>query len=163
MNAQQSRTVANKAPAMHEQYVCFRLGGEEYGAEIMRVQEIKGWDSVTRVPSTASYVLGVINLRGAIVPVIDLRLRFGLDRAEFDSTTVIMVMRIAADRGERIVGMVVDAVNEVYDISTGSIQSPPELLGAVDRRFIKGLADLSGKLVILLDIEGLLQSSFVVS
>ncbi len=148
--------------ATHAQYVSFMLGAEEYGADIMRVQEIKGWDSVTRVPSTAEYVLGVVNLRGAIVPVIDLRVRFGLDRAPFDATTVIMVMRIATGRGERIVGMVVDAVTEVYDIALGSIQPPPELLGAVDNTFIKGIADLNGKMVILLDIEKLVQASFAV-
>jgi purine-binding chemotaxis protein CheW len=146
--------------ATHEQYVSFMLGSEEFGAEIMRVQEIKGWDTVTRVPSTADYVLGVINLRGAIVPVIDLRVRLGLAEAPFGATTVILVMNVAATRGARIVGLVVDAVTEVYDIPATDVQPPPALGGSIDRFFIKGIAALNGKLVILLDVEKLVNSSF---
>jgi len=146
--------------AKHEQYVSFMLGGEEYGADITRVQEIKGWDTVTRVPYTPSYVLGVVNLRGAIVPVIDLRVRFGLDHVPFEPTTVIVVIRVAAERGERTVGVVVDAVNEVHDIPTAKIQSSPDLLGGlIDRVFIKGIATLDERMVILLDIEKLVNSS----
>jgi purine-binding chemotaxis protein CheW len=148
-------------PPSDEQYVSFMLGGEEYGVEISRVQEIKGWDPVTRVPSTADYVLGVLNLRGAIVPVIDLRMRFGMERVPFDATTVIVVMHVAAERGERIAGMVVDSVNEVYQIAADSIQPPPELMGAVDSVFIKGIADVNGRLVILLDAAKLVASSLV--
>jgi purine-binding chemotaxis protein CheW len=146
--------------AKHEQYVSFMLGGEEYAADITRVQEIKGWDTVTRVPYTPNYVLGVVNLRGAIVPVIDLRMRFGLDHVPFDPTTVIVVIRVAAARGERTVGVVVDAVNEVHDIPTAKIQPSPDLLsGLIDQVFIKGIATLDGRMVILLDIEKLVNSS----
>lgn len=162
MNAAQTKMTPKAAQLRsYEQYVSFMLGGEEYGAEITRVQEIKGWDTVTRVPSTASYVLGVVNLRGAIVPVIDLRMRFGLERVAFDSTTVIIVMRVAAERGERIVGMVVDSVSEVHRIAADSIQPPPAFMGAIDQVLIKGIADVDSKLVILLDIEKLVASSFV--
>jgi len=146
--------------AEHEQYVSFMLGGEEYGADITRVQEIKGWDTVTRVPYTPHYVLGVVNLRGAIVPVIDLRMRFGLDHVPFEPTTVIVVICVAADSGASTVGVVVDAVNEVHDIPTAKIQASPDLLGgSIDQVFIKGIATLDGRMVILLDIEKLVNSS----
>jgi len=150
--------------AEHEQYVSFMLGGEEYGADITRVQEIKGWDTVTRVPYTPNYILGVVNLRGAIVPVIDLRMRFGLDHVPFEPTTVIVVIRVAAERGERTVGVVVDAVNEVHDIPTANIQPSPDLLGGlIDQVFIKGIATQGGRMVILLDIEKLVNSSIGVA
>jgi purine-binding chemotaxis protein CheW len=150
---------AKDSAARAGQYLTFMLGGEEYGTDILRVQEIKGWDTVTRVPHSPSYVLGVINLRGAIVPVIDLRLRFGLERAPFDATTVIVVVHVAGERGERVVGMVVDAVSEVYDVASENMHPPPEMLGTVENIFVKGLANLDGKLVILLDIERLVISS----
>jgi purine-binding chemotaxis protein CheW len=149
---------ANRGVAT-EQYLSFLLGGQEYGADIRRVQEIKGWDSVTRVPYSPKYVLGVINLRGAIVPVIDLRIRFNLERVPYDSTTVIVVVHVPSERGERTVGIVVDAVADVYNVATENIRVPPDVLGAVERAFVKGLADQDGKLLILLDIELLATSS----
>jgi len=142
-----------------QQYLSFLLGGQEYGADILRVQEIKGWDSVTRVPYSPKYVLGVINLRGAIVPVIDLRIRFNLERVPYDSTTVIVVVHVPGDRGERTVGIVVDAVADVYNVAAENIKAPPDVLGAIERVFVKGLADQDGKLLILLDIELLVTSS----
>jgi purine-binding chemotaxis protein CheW len=144
-----------------QQYLSFILGGEEYATDILRVQEIKGWDTVTRVPYSANYVLGVINLRGAIVPVIDLRVRFGLEHAAFDSATVIIVVHVAGERGERIVGVVVDAVSDVYNFASENIKPPPDALGPVDNMFVIGLANLDGKLVILLDIERLVVTSVI--
>jgi purine-binding chemotaxis protein CheW len=95
MNTAKAATGADKsAAATSEQYLTFMLAGEEYGVDILRVQEIKGWDKVTRIPHTAGYVLGVINLRGAIVPIIDLRRRFGLETIDFGATTVIIVVRV---------------------------------------------------------------------
>ena len=143
------------------QYLSFFLGGEEYATDILRVQEIKGWDTVTRVPYSPSYILGVINLRGAIVPVIDLRVRFSLDTAGFDSATVIIVVHVAGPRGERVVGIVVDAVSDVYSISADSIQPPPDVMGSIDHMFVTGLARLDDKLVIILDIERLVTSSIL--
>lgn len=142
-----------------EQYVSFVLGGSEYAADIIQVQEIKGWDTVTRVPYSPDHVLGVINLRGAIVPVIDLRKLFGMERAPFDSTTAIVVVRVAALRGDRTVGVVVDAVNEVHDIDADLIKPAPRLPGSIDPALIKGIADIAGRLVILLDMEKLVNSS----
>jgi purine-binding chemotaxis protein CheW len=142
-----------------EQYLSFMLGGEEYGADIQRVQEIKGWDTCTRVPYSPKYLLGVINLRGSIVPVIDLRIRFGLQQVPHDATTVIIVVQVPGERGERTVGMVVDAVSDVYDVVSANILPPPDALGAVEKVFVRGLANQDGKLLILLDIESLVMSS----
>jgi purine-binding chemotaxis protein CheW len=150
------------APKVDEpqRYVSFTVGGEEYGADIKRVQEIKVWDTVTRVPHTPKYLLGVLNLRGAIVPVLDLRVRFGLDRAPFESTTVIVVLRVPCERGERTVGVVVDAVNEVHDIAADQIQPPPPLAGSsVDQAFIKGIATLNDRMIIVLNIESLISAA----
>jgi purine-binding chemotaxis protein CheW len=142
-----------------QQYLSFFLGGQEYATDILRVQEIKGWDTVTRVPYSPNYILGVINLRGAIVPVVDPRVRFALESAPFDSATVVIVVRVAGARGERIVGLVVDAVSDVYSFSEENIQPPPEAVGSVDQMFVLGLAKLEDRLVIILDIERLIISS----
>jgi purine-binding chemotaxis protein CheW len=160
-------SIAKDASAIREageesasrQYLSFFLGGQEYATDILRVQEIKGWDTVTRVPYSPSYILGVINLRGAIVPVVDLRVRLGLESAPFDSATVVIVVRVAGARGERIVGLVVDAVSDVYSFSAENIQPPPEAVGSLDQMFVLGLAKLEDKLVIVLDIERLVIAS----
>ncbi len=141
------------------QYLSFFLGGEEYATDILTVQEIKGWDTVTRVPYSPDYILGVINLRGSIVPVVDLRVRFSLEKAEFDAATVVIVVHVAGTRGERIVGIVVDAVSDVYTVPSESIQPPPDVMGSVDHMFVVGLANLDHKLLIILDIERLVISS----
>jgi purine-binding chemotaxis protein CheW len=157
-----SGAVPNKPAAKRgatQQYLSFFLGGEEYATDILTVQEIKGWDTVTRVPYSPPYILGVINLRGAIVPVVDLRVRFSLPSAAFDAATVIIVVHVAGARGERIVGIVVDAVSDVYSISSENVQPPPEVMGSVDHMFVVGLANLANKLVIILDIERLVISS----
>jgi purine-binding chemotaxis protein CheW len=125
----------------------------------LTVQEIKGWDTVTRVPYSPNYILGVINLRGSIVPVVDLRVRFSLEKAEFDAATVVIVVHVAGTRGERIVGIVVDAVSDVYTVPSESIRPPPDAMGSVDHMFVVGLANLDNKLLIILDIERLVISS----
>ena len=142
-----------------EQYVSFTLGAEHYGTAINRIQEIKGWDSVTRVPYTPPYLLGVLNLRGAIVPVIDLRLLFGLASVPYDAATVIVVVRVPGERGERTVGVVVDAVNEVHHVSVAQIRPAPDLPGAVGRTYIDGMVQVGDRLMMLLDIDGLVSAS----
>jgi purine-binding chemotaxis protein CheW len=142
-----------------EQFLTFMLAGEEYGVDILRVQEIKGWDKVTRIPHTPDYVLGVINLRGAIVPILDLRRRFGLDTTEFGPTTVVIVVRVSGARDERTVGMVVDAVSEVYNVDVGDTKPPPDVCGSVDTIFVKALATVEDKMLILLDIDRLIGNS----
>ncbi len=139
-----------------EQHLTFIVDAEEYGVDILRVQGIQGWDSVTVIPNTPDHVLGVINLRGAVVPLYDLRRRFNLDATTFGPTTVVIVVRVETDNGEKIVGMVVDAVSEVYNISESDIKPTPDFGSAIDTDFVRGLATVEGKMVILLDIDHLL-------
>ena len=138
------------------QYLTFILAGEEYGVEILRVQEIKGWDAVTPIPNTPEHVLGVLNLRGAIVPIVDLRKRFGLETVEFGKTTVVIVVRMQHDDQERTVGLVVDAVADVYRLDSDDVQPPPVMGTAIDTRFVKGLAVVEEQMVILLEIDDLI-------
>jgi len=143
------------------QYLTFQLGREEYAVDILRVQEIKGWERATRIPHAPDYVLGVINLRGAIVPIIELRKRFRLESIDFGPTTVVIVVKVVSPRGERTVGMVVDAVCEVYNVAHAHVKPPPEVGSSVDTAFVKGLATVENKMLILLDIDRLINSSML--
>lgn len=138
------------------QFLTFMLVGEEYGVEILRVQEIKGWESATPIPNTPDHVLGVLNLRGAVVPIIDLRKRFQLDSVSYEPTTVVIVVKILQSGQERTVGLVVDAVADVYRLENSEIQPAPEMGSGVDTEFIRGLATVEGKMVILLELDSLL-------
>ncbi|WP_461482153.1 chemotaxis protein CheW [Porticoccus sp.] len=140
------------------QYLTFILAEEEYGVEILRVQEIRGWSKVTPIPNSPSYLRGVINLRGNIVPIIDLRERFGIAPMEYGPTTVVIVVRVRGDSAERIMGIVVDAVSEVYTVGAKDCQSPPDFGNVIDEQFVKGLASVDEKMVILLDIDLLLNA-----
>jgi purine-binding chemotaxis protein CheW len=142
-----------------EQYLTFMLAGEEYGVAILQVQEIKGWDKVTRIPHTPEYVLGVINLRGAVVPILDLRRRLGLGTVEFGPTTVVIVVRVNNGGNERTVGMVVDAVSEVYNIAATETKPPPDVCGNVNTVFVQALATVHNRMLILLDMERLIGES----
>jgi purine-binding chemotaxis protein CheW len=146
---------ASASAAASAQYLTFVCGGEEYGVEILRVQEIKGWEHVTRVPYAPHYVLGVMNLRGMIVPVIDLRTRLNLEQRKFDASTVVIVVRVQSARGEKTVGIVVDAVSEVYSVQADGIKPVPELGGMADDSCVKGIATIEGKMVMLLDVNSL--------
>lgn len=148
-------TPAAMPAAGSTQYLSFVCAGEEYGVGILRVQEIKGWDGVTRVPYAPHYVLGVMNLRGVIVPVIDLRLRFGLPSRPLDASSVMIVVRAALARGEKTVGIVVDGVSEVYSVVPGMVQPVPELGGASDAACVSGIATVEGKMIMLLDIDAM--------
>ena len=139
-----------------EQNLTFIVDEEEYGVDILRVQGIQGWDSVTHIPNTPDYVLGVINLRGAVVPIYDLRQRFDLEQIPFGPTTVVIIVRVDGVQGEKIVGMVVDAVSEVYNINEQDINPPPDFGASIDTKFVRGLATVEGKMVILLNIDALL-------
>ena len=135
--------------ANEEQFLTFRLDGQEYGIAILKVQEIKGWDKMTPIPNSPPYVKGVLNLRGVIVPVFDLRLRFGLPETARDAFTVIIVVNI----GGRLAGIVVDAVSDVINVAREQQCAAPEYEGQQNREFIKGLAQVDGKLLILLDLD----------
>lgn len=137
------------------QFLTFMLNGEEYGVEILRVQGIQGWDTVTPIPNSPHYVLGVMNLRGAIVPIIDLRKRFDMESVPFGPTTVIIVVRVENSDKARTVGMVVDAVSEVYRIDENEVQPLPEFGSSVSADFVKGLSTVEEKMLILLDIDRL--------
>ena len=146
-------STANEAIA--GQYLTFMLSGEEYGVEILRVQEIKGWKTATIIPNVPDYILGVINLRGEIVPVMDLRRRFGLEPSTYGPTTVVIVVRVTkADRTQTI-GLMVDAVSEVYRVEGTQIQPSPDFGGSISAEFVKGLATVGDKMLILLEIDKL--------
>ncbi len=138
-----------------EQYLTFMLAGEEYGVEILRVQGIQGWTEVTKIPNTPSYILGVINLRGAIVPIINLRHRFDLETIPFGPTTVVVVVKIEGNDKDRVIGLVVDAVSDVYRIDNENIQKAPKFGGSVKTEFIKGLTTAEEKMIIMLEIDKL--------
>jgi len=135
-----------------DQYLTFALGEEQYGVQILRVQEIKGYTGVTRIPNTPDYVKGVLNLRGTIVPIVDLRMKFGMEQQEYDKKTVIIVVEVKG----RIMGIIVDAVSDVMNIAAKDIQPAPEFGGAVDVGFINGIGSYGEKLVAFLDIDRVL-------
>lgn len=139
-----------------EQFLTFMLAGEEYGVEILSVQGVQGWSKTTPIPNTPDYILGVINLRGAIVPIIDLRKRFELEAIPYGSTTVVVVVKVTNEESERTVGIVVDGVSEVYRLDNKDIQAPPEFGDAVKTEYIKGLATADEKMIILLEINKLI-------
>ena len=143
------------------QYLTFMLDGEEYGIEILRVQEIKGWESATPIPNTPDHVLGVLNLRGAVVPIIDLRMSFGLTSIEYGQTTVVIVVKMVHDDQERTVGLVVDAVADVYRLESSEIQPAPDMGGSIQTKFVRGLATIDEKMVILLEIDQLIDFSVI--
>jgi purine-binding chemotaxis protein CheW len=141
------------------QFLTFVCAGEEYGVDILCVQEIKGWDGVTRVPYTPPYMLGVMNLRGVIVPVIDLRTRFGVQLRAPDSSTVVIVVRVRTEAGEKTAGIVVDAVSDVYSVTPENIKPTPDLGAVAEGACVRGLASVGNKMVMLLDIDRLVTSS----
>jgi purine-binding chemotaxis protein CheW len=144
-----------------QQYLTFILANEEYGVNILRVQEIKGWDTVTPIPNTPPFVLGVINLRGTIVPIIDLRKRFGINAAEYGKTTVVIVLKVKGQRGDRTMGFVVDAVSDVYNLTSAQTRPAPDFGTTVSAEFLQSLATVDNKMVILLDIDHLVDAEAV--
>ena len=133
----------------------FVLGKEEYGVDILKVQEIRGYEKVTPIPAAPAYLKGVINLRGIIVPVIDLRIKFGLADPKYDSFTVVIILRLAS----RVIGMVVDGVSDVVALAPSEVKPAPQLGSLVDSSFLAGLATQSERMVLLLDIEKFLSSA----
>lgn len=142
-----------------QQFLTFKLAGEEYGVGILMVQEIRGWSAVTAIPHSPEWVLGVMDLRGVAVPVIDLRRRFELEPATFGPSTVVIVIRVPNEGQERTVGLVVDAVSEVYDIDATTFRRLPELGSAASTDVVHGLAQADGKTLILLDAARLAVSA----
>jgi len=140
------------------QYLTFMLAGEHYGVDILRVQEIKGWAPVTRIPNTPEHLRGVLNLRGTIVPIVDLRMRFDLEKAEYTALTVIIVLSVQTENGERIIGVVVDAVSDVLNVKPEDIKPTPDFGVGVDTGFLNGLAASGDDMVMLLDVDRMLST-----
>lgn len=142
--------------AVAGKYLTFVLGDETYGLEILKVQEIIGMMNVTHVPRTPAFVRGVINLRGKVIPVIDLRLKFDMEGREDTDRTCIIVVQVVRDSQTVTMGIIVDEVSEVLDIADGQIEVPPALGTAVETQFILGMGKIGQKVVMLLDIDRVL-------
>ncbi len=151
---EQIQQIQKPLDGLGQQFLTFLLDDEEYGVDILRVQEIKGWDRVTPIPNTSDYVEGVINLRGFVIPIIDLRKRFGKQPVEHSKTTVVIVLKVHGVKGERTMGFIVDAVSDVHTVAMDQLRPPPDF-GAAQTNFVKGLATVEGNLIILLDIDQL--------
>ena len=145
-------TATNAAAA--SEFLTFRLGKEEYGIDILKVQEIRGYDQVTRIANTPEFIKGVINLRGTVVPILDLRLKFNLGSAEYNQFTVVIILNVA----RRVVGVVVDSVSDVISMNAEQIRPAPEFSQAVNARFIRGLANVDDRMIIVADIEKLMSA-----
>ena len=163
-------TIENKAKAAAGlaafaagKFLSFYLSKEEYGIAILKVREIIGMVDVTPLPRTPQFVKGVINLRGTIVPIIDLRERFGLDSADYGRTTVVVVVKVERGESSRVMGVVVDAVSDVYNLPENEIKETPDFGTALDAQFAKGLATVDKKMIILLDIDRLLNERELIS
>lgn len=147
---------ATRDAGLGGKYLTFRLAGEEYGVEILKVREIIGLLPITAVPRTPDYVKGVINLRGKVIPVVSLRTKFGMPHAEGTERTCILVVDVALTDGGLQMGLVVDEVSEVRDITADQIAPPPTFGAQVDTRFILGIGKLEDSVVLLLDIDTVL-------
>ena len=137
-----------------KEFLTFRLGREEYGCDILKVQEIRGYENPTRIASTPDFIKGVVNLRGTIVPIIDMRIKFSVGEVKYDSFTVVIILNIA----NRVVGMVVDSVSDVLQIDSTQIRPAPDFSEALDVSYLMGLAAIAERMLILVDIEKLMTS-----
>lgn len=154
INPEQGETAKSQENQL--QFLSFSLGREEYGVDILRVQEIRSWEPVSRIPNVPSYEKGVVNLRGAIVPIIDLRERFQLGHSQYTALTVVVVLQVRIEERTRIMGVVVDSVSDVINIDRKNIQTAPDFGAKVSTQFITGLAAVGGRMVMLLDVDKLL-------
>lgn len=139
----------------HE-YLSFIVGAEEFGVDILSVQEIRVWSPVTEIPNTPRYLKGVINLRGVIVPIIDLRERFSSNSCDYDDTTVVIILQSDTNGVSGLIGIVVDAVADVHKVNDAAIKKTPYLGRHVQSEFIKGMSTVDDKIIILLDVPKLL-------
>jgi len=148
------------APSAVMQVLTFAIGDATYGIDIPCVQEIRGWSPVTRLPQAPADVLGVLNLRGSIVPVLDLRLKFGSTEVQYTPITVIVVVSVMSAKGQREFGMVVDGVSDVIDITPQDVKAAPDLGAGASGAYIRGLIPVAGRMVVLLDVELLIGKEF---
>ena len=150
-SAERSATAAKGAKG---EFLTFRLGGEEYGIDILRVQEIRSYEQPTRIANTPEFLRGVVNLRGVIVPIVDLRLKLGCG-ADFNAFTVVIVLNVKG----RVIGAVVDSVSDVCELGGDAIKPTPMMNSHVDMSFITGIANVGERMLILMDIEALMSAS----
>jgi purine-binding chemotaxis protein CheW len=160
--ATESRMSAQSAMlhAATREYLSFKLGTEEYGIDILKVQEIRGYEQPTRIANVPHFIKGVVNLRGVIVPIVDMRLRFGLPDVQYNAFTVVIILNIAS----RTVGMVVDSVSDVLELGGDQIKPAPEFNGAIDASYITGLGTITSgdtppRMLILMDIERMMTAA----
>lgn len=138
-----------------KEFLTFRLGSEEYGIDILRVQEIRSYEAPTRIANSPSFIKGVVNLRGVIVPVVDLRIKLGCDKAEYNGFTVVIVLNVKG----RIVGAVVDSVSDVLELPVGDLKPSPEMnSSAADNAYVTGIASVGERMLIVMDIQALMAS-----
>lgn len=137
------------------EYLTFRLDQEEYGIDILKVQEIRGYEQPTRIANAPAFIKGVVNLRGTIVPIVDMRLKFNCARADYNSFTVVIILNLR----DRVVGIVVDSVSDVMELSAEDIRSAPDVESAIDNGCILGLGSVGERMLILLDIEKLMSNA----
>ena len=154
MNSTHETSVAGHAAVSNNEFLTFTLGKEEYGIDILRVQEIRGYDAVTAIANTPPFIKGVINLRGVIVPIVDMRIKFNLGNVEYNQFTVVIILNLA----HRVVGMVVDGVSDVITLTSEQIKAAPEFGSALDTQYINGLGAVDSRMIILIDIERLMSS-----
>ena len=147
-------TAANTSGTPGGEFLTFTLGAEEYGMDILKVQEIRGYDAVTAIANTPAFIKGVINLRGIIVPIVDLRIKFHLSIVDYDEFTVVIILNLSG----RVVGMVVDGVSDVMNLKASQIREVPDIVSKINTSFITGLASIEEKMFILVDIERLMTS-----
>lgn len=149
----QAKTEAGEVAG--KEFLAFTLGQEEYGIDILRVQEIRGYEPVTRIANAPDFIKGVVNLRGIIVPVVDMRIKFSLGTPTYDQFTVVIILNIAG----RVMGMVVDSVSDVTTLSPGQVKPAPEMGTTFDSDYLIGLGTLNDRMLILVDIDKLMSSS----
>lgn len=152
------KSPATKTDERAGKYLVFHLGREEFGIRVLKVREIMGVQDITAVPQTPAYVKGVINLRGKVIPVVDLRLKFGLPQIEYTARTCIIVVQVASEAGSMLMGIVVDGVAEVLNLVAGDIEDTPDFGQGVATPYLLGMAKVKGKVKILLDITQVLTS-----
>ncbi len=138
-----------------QEYLTFTLGKEEYGVDILKVQEIRGYEKPTAIANAPAYIKGVVNLRGTIVPIVDMRIKFNLGELTYDQFTVVIILNVAG----RVVGVVVDGVSDVIGLGAEQMRPAPDFSGSFDTRYITGLGTVEDRMLILVDIEKLMSSS----
>jgi purine-binding chemotaxis protein CheW len=141
------------------QYLTFMMAGEEYGMDILAVQEIRGWEDATVIPNAPTFVKGAINLRGTIVPIVDLRLRFGIDSVAYSPLTVVIVVSVEIKDKHKVMGLVVDAVSDVYSISEETAKDVPDFQDSDNAQYVHGLVNVGEKMVVLLNLARVLDLS----